>query len=124
MFFRFFRRKYNNHSTQKNFSSESPNCASASHAAEFVQGAVPLGITQISWGSIGLCGVLFVSQKNIGFRTLEAIVPDHSFAKILIRSMIIIFTYFPVKILLRMGECLNNFVSSMLAANAAMTRKK
>ena len=64
------------------FSSESPNCASAAHAAEFVQGAVPLGITQISWGSIGLCGVLFVSQNNLLFRTLEAIVPSHSFAKI------------------------------------------
>ena len=63
------------------FSSESPNCASAAHAAEFVQGAVPLGITQISWGSIGLCEVLFVSQNNKGFRTLEAIVPSHSFAK-------------------------------------------
>ena len=63
------------------FSSESPNYASATHAAEFVQGAVPLGITQISWGTIGLCGVLFVSQNNLGFRTLEAIVPDHSFAK-------------------------------------------
>ena len=63
------------------FSSESPNCASAAHAAEFVQGAVPLGITQISWGSIGLCGVLFDSQKNLRFRTLEAIVPSHSFAK-------------------------------------------
>ena len=57
------------------FSSESPNYASATHAAEFVQGAVPLGITQISWGSIGLCGVLFVSQNNKVFRTLEAIVP-------------------------------------------------
>ena len=79
------------------FSSESPNCASAAHAAEFVQGAVPLGITQISWGSIGLCGVLFGSQNNIHFRTLEAIVPIHSFAKILIRSMIIIFTYFSTK---------------------------
>ena len=100
MFFRFFRRKYNNHSVQKNF------------------------FTQISWGSIGLCGVLFGLQNNIGFRTIEAIVPDHSFAKILIRSMIIIFTYFPVKILLRMGECLNNFVSSMLVAKAAPTRKK
>ena len=97
IFFSFFRRKYNNHSTQKNFSSESPNCASAAHAAEFVQGAVPLGITQISWGSIGLCGVLFGSQNNIHFRTLEAIVPIHSFAKILIRSMIIIFTYFSTK---------------------------
>ena len=38
-------------------------------------------LTQISWGSIGLCGVLFVSQSNIRFRTLEAIVPSHSFAK-------------------------------------------
>ena len=38
-------------------------------------------LTQISWGTIGLCGVLFVSQNNLGFRTLEAIVPDHSFAK-------------------------------------------
>ena len=38
-------------------------------------------LTQISWGSIGLCGVLFVSQKNMRFRTLEAIVPNHSFAK-------------------------------------------
>ena len=73
MFFRFFRRKYNNHSTQKNLS------------------------TQISWGSIGLCGVLVGSQNNIHFRTLEAIVPIHSFAKILIRSMIIIFTYFSTK---------------------------
>ena len=32
-------------------------------------------LTQISWGTIGLCGVLFVSQNNILFRTLEAIVP-------------------------------------------------
>ena len=40
-----------------------------------------MGITQISWGSIGLCGVLFGSQKNLRFRTLEAIVPSHSFAK-------------------------------------------
>ncbi|MEE1193644.1 MAG: hypothetical protein U0K79_02465 [Phascolarctobacterium sp.] len=70
-----------NHHARVIFSSESPNCASAAHAAEFVQGAVPLGITQISWGSIGLCGVLFVSQNNKGFRTLEAIVPSHSFAK-------------------------------------------
>ena len=38
-------------------------------------------LTQISWGSIGLCGVLFGSQNNIRFRTLEAIVPSHSFAK-------------------------------------------
>ena len=38
-------------------------------------------LTQISWGPIGLCGVLFVSQKNILSRTLEAIVPSHSFAK-------------------------------------------
>ena len=38
-------------------------------------------LTQISWGSIGLCGVLFVSQKEICFRTLEAIAPNHSFAK-------------------------------------------
>ena len=53
------------------FSSESPNCASATHAAEFVQGAVPLGITQISWGSIGLCGVLFGSQNNIFFEPLR-----------------------------------------------------
>ena len=38
-------------------------------------------LTQISWGTIGLCGVLFGSQNNLGFRTLEAIVPSHSFAK-------------------------------------------
>ena len=38
-------------------------------------------LTQISWCQIGLCGVLFVSQNNILFRTLEAIVPSHSFAK-------------------------------------------
>ena len=100
MFFRFFRRKYNNHSTQKNF------------------------LTQISWGSIGLCGVLFGSQNNIHFRTLEAIVPIHSFAKILIRSMIIIFTYFPVNNLLRKLDCLKSFVSNTLAANADVTRKK
>ena len=70
-----------NHHARVIFSSESPNCASAAHAAEFVQGAVPLGITQISCAAIGLCGVLFVSQNNKGFRTLEAIVPSHSFAK-------------------------------------------
>ena len=70
------------------FSSESPNCASAAHAAEFVQGAVPLGITQISWGSIGLCGVLFVSQNTILFRTLEAIVPATHLLKITARFMI------------------------------------
>ena len=38
-------------------------------------------LTQISWGPIGLCGVLFVSQNDLCFRTLEAIVPSHSFAK-------------------------------------------
>ena len=38
-------------------------------------------LTQISWGSIGLCGVLFVSQNDFCFLTLEAIVPSHSFAK-------------------------------------------
>ena len=38
-------------------------------------------LTQISWGTIGLCGVLFGSQNNLGFRTLEVIVPSHSFAK-------------------------------------------
>ena len=37
--------------------------------------------TQISWGTIGLCGVLFVSQNNKRFRTLEALVPSHLFAK-------------------------------------------
>ena len=64
------------------FSSESPNYASATHAAEFVQGAVPLGITQISWGSIGLCGVLFVSEKNTVFRTLGTIVPTTHLLKV------------------------------------------
>ena len=68
------------------FSSESPNCTSATHAAEFVQGAVPLGITQISWGSIGLRGVLFGSQNNSLFRTLEAIVPATHLLKITAHS--------------------------------------
>ena len=40
------------------------------------------GLTQISWGSIGLCGVLFVSQNNLLFRTLEAIVPATHLLKI------------------------------------------
>ena len=76
------------HHVRGDFSSESPNYASATHAAEFVQGAVPLGITQISWGTIGLCRVLFVSQKNIGFRTLEAIVPTTHLLKITAPSLI------------------------------------
>ena len=79
------------------FSSESPNCASAPHAAEFVQGAVPLGITQISWGSIGLCGVLFVSQNNLRFRTLEAIVPATHLLKITSPMLI---TYYSISVIL------------------------
>ena len=79
------------------FSSESPNCASATHAAEFVQGAVPLGITQISWGSIGLCGVLFVSQNNLRFRTLEAIVPATHLLKITSPMLI---TYYSISAIL------------------------
>ena len=79
------------------FSSESPNYASATHAAEFVQGAVPLGITQISWGSIGLCGVLFVSQNNLRFRTLEAIVPATHLLKITSPMLI---TYYSISVIL------------------------
>ena len=45
-------------------------------------------LTQISWGSIGLCGVLFVSQNNIRFRTLEAIVPATHLLKIIARLLI------------------------------------
>ena len=70
---------------------------SAAHAAEFVQGAVPLGITQISWGSIGLCGVLFVSQNNLRFRTLEAIVPATHLLKITSPMLI---TYYSISVIL------------------------
>ena len=62
-------------------SSESPNYASATHAAEFVQGAVPLGITQISWGTITKLRCPICSQNDLGFRNLASIVPSHSFAK-------------------------------------------
>ena len=39
------------HHVRGDFSSESPNYASATHAAEFVQGAVPLGMTRIFVGN-------------------------------------------------------------------------
>ena len=45
------------------------------------------GLTQISWGSIGLCGVLFVSQNNLRFRTLETIVPATHLLKIIARLL-------------------------------------
>ena len=57
------------------FSSESPNCASAPHVAKFVQGAVPLGITQISWGTITKLRCPICSQKYLLFRNLASIVP-------------------------------------------------
>ena len=43
--------------------------------AEGMQVAVLFFGTLTSWGIIGLCGVLFGSQKNFLLRTLEAIVP-------------------------------------------------
>ena len=66
----------------RNFSSESPNYASATHAAEFVQGAVPLGITQISWGTITKLWCPICSQKYFGFRNLASIVPTTYLLKI------------------------------------------
>ena len=64
------------------FSSESPNCASAAHAAEFVQRAVPLGITQISWGTITKLRCPICSQKAFVFRNLASIVPTTHLLKI------------------------------------------
>ena len=58
------------------FSSESPNCASASHAAEFVQGAVPLGITLISWETITKSRQTRYAQTSLDFYCFS-----HSFAK-------------------------------------------
>ena len=63
------------------FSSESPNYASATHAAEFVQGAVPLGITQISWGTMTKLRCPICSQKALGFRNACFYCTSHSFAK-------------------------------------------
>ena len=64
------------------FSSESPNYASATHAAEFVQGAVPLGITRISWGTITKLRCPICSQKALGFRNTCFYCAINSFAKI------------------------------------------
>ena len=98
------------HHVRGDFSSESPNYASATHAAEFVQGAVPLGITQISWGSIGLCGVLFVSQNNLRFRTLETIVPATHLLKITARLLLTYYSisdvtyYFACEVIIKKSE--------------------
>ena len=54
-------------------------------------------LTQISWGSIGLCGVLFVSQNNLRFRTLEAIVPATHLLKITSPMLI---TYYSISVIL------------------------
>ena len=63
------------------FSSESPNCASAAHAAEFVQGAVPLGITQISWGTIRpLWGTICLGEEFSVSNPWDHCT-NHSFAK-------------------------------------------
>ena len=64
------------------FSSESPNYASATHAAEFVQGAVPLGITQISWGTITKLWCPICSQNDLCYRNLASIVPTTHLLKI------------------------------------------
>ena len=55
------------------------------------------GLTQISWGSIGLCGVLFVSQNNLRFRTLETIVPATHLLKITSPMLI---TYYSISVIL------------------------
>ena len=55
------------------------------------------GLTQISWGSIGLCGVLFVSQNNLLFRTLEAIVPATHLLKITSPMLI---AYYSISVIL------------------------
>ena len=39
-----------------------------------------------SWGTIGLCGVLFGSQRALGLRTLETIVPATRKLKFLFAS--------------------------------------
>ena len=63
------------------FSSESPNYASATHAAEFVQGAVPLGITQISWGTIRpLRGTICLAEQFTLSNPWDHCT-SHSFAK-------------------------------------------
>ena len=69
-------------------SSESPNYASATHAAEFVQGAVPLGITQISWGTMTKLRCPICSQNDLGFRNLASIVPTTHLLKIKARLLL------------------------------------
>ena len=60
---------------KRNFSSESPICASAAHAAEIVQGAVPLGVTPISWGiTKPLRGTICVKNNSL-YSTLGAVIP-------------------------------------------------
>ena len=76
------------HHVRGDFSSESPNYASATHAAEFVQGAVPLGITQISWGTITKLRCPICSQRNIVFRNLASIVPATHLLKITARLLL------------------------------------
>ena len=53
-------------------------------------------LTQISWGPIGLCGVLFVSQNNKRFRTLEFIVPATHLLKITAHLLL---TYYSISFL-------------------------
>ena len=54
----------------------------ATHKAEYKNGAVRLKSRRKFRGvQLASAGVLFGSQNNIRFRTLEAIVPNHSFAK-------------------------------------------
>ena len=74
------------HSLAAIFSSESPIYTSASHAAEIVQGAVPSGITQISWGTITKLRCPICSQNYLRFRNLASIVPTTHLLKIAARS--------------------------------------
>ena len=61
--------------------------------AEGMQVAVLFFGTLTSWGTIGLCGVLFGSQKNFLFRTLEAIVPTTRKLKFLFPSRYHIYSF-------------------------------
>ena len=87
-------------------------------------GSCPLGDNVNFVGNNNEAAVSNLFDKRFWFSKPCFYCSSHLFTKILIRSMIIIFTYFPVNNLLSTDECLKIFVSSTLAMSDTMTRKK
>ena len=74
----------------RNFSSESPIYASAAHAAEIVQGAVPLGITIISWDITKTLRGAICVRRALVYSTIESVIPTTHNLKFLARFTILL----------------------------------